>query len=57
MAYAVFIGLLIALIFVVAVLGALVFIGIALFRNRKKTTELNDTQAAEIVTTWNLLNH
>jgi Flp pilus assembly protein protease CpaA len=49
--------MLFAIIFVVAVLGALVFIGIAIFRSRKKSAALNDMEAAEIASTWNLLNH
>ncbi|RPI23092.1 MAG: hypothetical protein EHM70_22970 [Chloroflexota bacterium] len=57
--------LIVLLVFALAVLGALIVIGLAIYISRTKTNgsqpavkkELTEEQAEEITATWNLLNH
>ncbi len=57
--------LIVGIIVLLAVLGALVVIGLSVYRSQMKKRQsikapgqaLDEEQAAEITSTWNLLNH
>ena len=57
--------LVVGFIVLVAILGALILIGLAIYRSRKNkmdkpsnpTHELTPDQAVEITSTWNMMNH
>jgi hypothetical protein len=65
MAYSVLLVAIVGIIFLIAILGALILIGLVIYRSRKNkrenrsssANELDPDQAAEITSTWNMLNH